>query len=145
MVGGFVAGGSEDAGMSFVVKLVNSAARAANAVLEVMYPREDPAHVWDDSISPAARLAGSYSGTPAADPHLGGVADPEAGVVPPAPASGSLNLPWEVIDLGRPGVYRWGIADRWGVTVGQFKTEDQAYAVVEAVSASTLAGGPQLW
>lgn len=120
---------------------VNTAARAANGVLEIMYPKD----------LPAARLAGSSSGTAAHGADPARAADPEAGVAPPAPVSGSLDLPWEVIDLTDPPYadgldgFPWGIADRWGVIIGRFDTEDQAYAVVEAVSDNTLAGGPLLW
>lgn len=75
-----------------VVGVVNTAARAANAALQVMYP-QDVGHVWEDEVRPAARLAGSTSGTAAqgADPHPARAADP-AGVVPLAPAG---SLTWE--------------------------------------------------
>lgn len=58
-------------------------------------------------------------------------------------------MPWEVIDLTDPpyndglGGFPWAIADRWGVIIGRFGTETQAYAVIEAVSG--LVGGPLLW
>lgn len=57
----------------------------------------------------------------------------------------SLNLPWKVEDL-REGkgwdVFRvdgqvcfpWGIANRWGVIIGRFDTEQQAKQVVDAVN-----------
>jgi hypothetical protein len=113
---------------------VNTAARAANTVLTVMYP-PDIGHIWD---SPR-------EGVEAAPAEAAGADDAAAdtSVPPPVSAAGSLNLPWEVIELRSAGTgFRWRIADRWGVIIG---TEDQAYAVVEAVSANTLAGGPLLW
>lgn len=124
-----------------VAGVVNTAARAANGLLEVMYPpRYDVAHIWDELAAPCA------------DPHPAGAADPAAETVnpPDLSAAGSpLNLPWEVIDLTDPPYddgltgLPWGIADRWGVIIGRFGTETQAYAVVEAVSG--LVGGPLLW
>lgn len=60
---------------------VNTAARAANTVLTVMYP-PDIGHIWDSPREGAEAAL--------ADPHPVGV-DDAAGVVPPTPAA---SLTW---------------------------------------------------
>lgn len=69
--------------------VVNTAARGANAALQIMYP-VDIGHVWDDS--PPVSSAGGAAPT---DPPSGGVADPAGGAafVPPLspPPAGSLT------------------------------------------------------
>jgi hypothetical protein len=56
---------------------VNTAARAANTVLTVMYP-PDIGHIWDDSPREGVEAA-------LADPHPVGVDDPAAGQASPHP------------------------------------------------------------